>query len=130
MINPTGTSRRRDILHLMGVGIFGLALSKVGLTANAAKPMRGLFPIGFTPGTPDNKLDLDGMAAQVKFCNRGGVHGFIWPQNASGWTNLSDAERMEGNEAILSAGKGGKTAMVIGVQSNEPSAVSRYAKQA
>jgi len=115
---------------MMSAGVSGLALSKPGLGATASKPMRGLFPIGFTPASPDNKLDLDGMAAQVKFCNRGGVHGFIWPQNASGWTNLSDTERMEGNEVILSAGKNGKTALVIGVQSSEPSVVSRYAKQA
>ena len=92
--------------------------------------MRGLFPIGYTPDTPDNKMDLDGMAAQVKFCIRGGVHGFVWPQLASGWTSLSDSERMEGNEVILSAAKGGTTAIVIGVQSSDPAAVSRYAKQA
>jgi dihydrodipicolinate synthase/N-acetylneuraminate lyase len=54
----------------------------------------------------------------------------MWPQNASGWTNLSDQERLDGNEAILSAGKGGKTALVIGVQSADADAVSRYAKQA
>jgi dihydrodipicolinate synthase/N-acetylneuraminate lyase len=130
MNNRTGTSRRRDFLQMMGFGVSGLAFSKNGLSATASKPIRGLFPIGFTPATADNKLDLDGMAAQVKFCNRGGVHGFIWPQNASGWSNLSDSERMAGNEVILSAGKGGETVLVIGVQSNDPSAVSRYAKQA
>ena len=31
------------------------------------------FHIGETPCTPDNKLDLDCLAAGVKFCNRGGV---------------------------------------------------------
>jgi TolB-like protein/Tfp pilus assembly protein PilF len=80
------------------------------------KPLRGLFPIGQTPCTPDNKLDLDCLAAEVKFCNRGGVHGFVWPQIASGWAGLTQKERMEGAEAILAAGKGGKTALVIGVQ--------------
>ncbi len=94
------------------------------------RPLRGLFPIGFTPFTPDNKMDIEGLAAQVKFCNRGGVHGFVWPQIASGWTTLSDAERMDGTETILSAGKGGRTALVIGVQSPDPEAVARYAKQA
>ena len=85
--------RRRDFLGMLGAGI---ALSSSALRAASAKPLRGLFPIAFTPATPDNKMDLDGMAAQVKFCNRGGVHGLMWPQNASGWTNLTDAERMEG----------------------------------
>ena len=115
---------------MMGLGVAGLALSNSALGAATAKPLRGLFPIGFTPFTPDNKMDLEGLAAQVKFCNRGGVHGFVWPQIASGWTTLSDKERMEGTEAILAAGKGGKTALVIGVQSPDPEAVTRYAKQA
>ena len=82
------------------------------------KPLRGLFPIGQTPCTPDNKLDLDGLAAEVRFCNRGGVHGFAWPQIASGWAGLSQRERLDGAEAILAAGKGGKTALVIGVQTH------------
>jgi dihydrodipicolinate synthase/N-acetylneuraminate lyase len=108
----------------------GLALSNSALRAAPAKPLRGLFPIGFTPFTPDNKVDLEALAAQVKFCNRGGVHGFVWPQIASSWTTLSDAERMDGMQAVLAAGKGGKTALVIGVQSPDPEAVIRYARQA
>ena len=128
-MNRMETTGRRDFLQMMGVGLAGLALSNKALLA-AAKPLRGLFPIAFTPITPDNKVDMEGMAAQVKFCNRGGVHGLMWPQNASGWTNLTDAERTEGTEVMLSAGKGGKTALVIGVQSADPDAAVRYAKQA
>ena len=123
-------SSRRDFLQTMGLGVASLALSSSALQAAPAKPLRGLFPIGFTPFTPDNKIDLDGMASQVKFCNRGGVHGIMWPQNASGWTNLSDQERLDGAEAMLAAGKGGKTAIVIGVQSADPEAVARYTKHA
>jgi 2-keto-3-deoxy-L-arabinonate dehydratase len=130
MARLIGTSGRRNFLRIMGAGIGGLALSKVPLRAALDRPLRGLFPIGFTPFTPDNKIDLEGLAAQVKFCNRGSVHGFVWPQIASGWTTLSDSERMEGTEAILSAGKGGRTALVIGVQSADPEAVTRYARQA
>ena len=32
--------------------------------------MRGVFPIGQTPFTPADKLDLDCLANEVKFCNR------------------------------------------------------------
>jgi len=130
MTNRTETSGRRAFLQLVGLGVSGLALSNSALHAAAAKPLRGLFPIGFTPFNPDDKIDLEGLAAQVRFCNRGGVHGLVWPQIASGWTTLSDTERLEGNEAILSAGKGGRTALVIGVQSPDPEAVTRYARQA
>jgi 2-keto-3-deoxy-L-arabinonate dehydratase len=130
MNQQIANSGRRDFLRMVGVGLAGLAASRHAFAAAPSKPLRGLFPIGFTPETPDGKMDSEGLAAQVKFCNRGGVHGFMWPQNASGWTNLTDAERMEGNEVLLSAGKGGKTAIVIGVQSNDAAAVPRYAKQA
>src|SRR5215211_4924193 len=128
MTNQVGASHRREFLRTVGIGMAGLALSRTALRGVAGRPLRGLFPIAYTPGTADGKIDLDAMVAQVKFCNRGGVHGLMWPQNASGWTNLSDSERMEGNEAILSAGKGGKTALVIGVQSTDPAAIVRYAK--
>lgn len=122
---------RRDFLSLLGAGAISLALADNGVSATG-KPMRGLFPIGQTPCTPDNKLDLDCLAAEVKFCNRGGVHGFAWPQIASGWTGLTQKERMEGAETILAAGKGGKTALVIGVQTQggDLNGAIEYAKHA
>jgi 4-hydroxy-tetrahydrodipicolinate synthase len=108
------------------------AAAQIGLGAVAGKQRRlaGLFPIAFSPFTPDNKLDLDGLAGQVKFCNRGGVHGLVWPQLASAWSTLSDAERMDGTEALLSAGKAGRTAIVIGVQGPDLATVTKYAKLA
>src|SRR3954465_3451213 len=115
---------RRVFLKAMAAGAASLAF---GATP---KPMAGVFPIGFSPMTEDNKLDLDGLAGQVKFCNRGGVHGFVWPQLASGWSTLTEKERRDGAEAILGAGRGGKTAIVIGVQAPKMAAVRRYAKQA
>lgn len=109
------TTCRRAFLKTLGAGAMGLAVS--GLSEAApARPLRGVFPIGQTPFTPDNKLDVDCLQNEVKFCNRFKVHGFAWPQIASGWTTLSEQERIEGAEAILAAGKGGRTALVIGVQ--------------
>lgn len=106
---------RRFFLRTLGAGALGLAFSGTGQSAGA-KPLRGVFPIGQTPFTPDDKLDLDLLQNEVKFCNRYKVHGFAWPQIASGWTSLSEKERLDGAEAILSAAKGGKAVMVIGVQ--------------
>ena len=103
---------RREFLQVLGSGVLGLMAGRAAM----AKPMRGVFPIGQTPFTEDDKLDLECLAAEVRFCNRGGVHGFAWPQIASGWSTLSARERLDGAEAILAAGKGGKTALVIGVQ--------------
>ncbi len=138
---------RRDFLQYLSAGTLGLALAGLG-SLRAAEPgasapatarprpgpkqLRGLFPIGQTPFAEDDKLDLESLAAQVTLCNRGGVHGFVWPQIASGWTVLSEAERMAGTEAILAAGKGGATTLVVGVQSTTGNLqeVERYAKHA
>lgn len=109
---------RREFLRTLGGGALGLALAGKGYSAGM-KPMRGVFPIGQTPVTESDKLDLECLQNEVKFCNRYKVHGFAWPQIASGWTTLSEKERMDGAEAILAAGKGGETALVIGVQDND-----------
>jgi 4-hydroxy-tetrahydrodipicolinate synthase len=129
-------SSRREFLKAAGAAALAASLSNAAGAANkdtpASKPFGGIFPIGQTPVSPDNKLDLDGLAAQVKFCNRGGVGGFAWPQIASGWSTLSEKERMDGAEAIVAAGMGGKTSLVIGVQSmdGEIATSVRYAKHA
>jgi dihydrodipicolinate synthase/N-acetylneuraminate lyase len=123
------TQHRR--LFLQTLGGAAIAASRLAAAETAAgKRLAGVFPIAFSPFTEQNKLDLDGLASEVRFCNRGGVHGLVWPQLASAWSTLSDAERLDGTAAILAAGKGGKTALVIGVQAPEMSAIGRYAKHA
>jgi dihydrodipicolinate synthase/N-acetylneuraminate lyase len=111
---------RRTVLKALGSAAAGAALSRFSLAAGfagtSAKPLRGLFPIASSPFTQDNKLDLDCLNAEVAFCNRGGVPGIIWPQIASGWSTLTADERFAGAESMIAAGKGGKTAVVIGVQ--------------
>ena len=130
---------RREFLETAG----GLALGAAALmtpgTALASgvlkpgsKPWRGLFPVGQTPFTPDNKIDLDCLGAEVKFCNLNRVPGLMWPLNSSGWTNLTEKERLDGTEAVLAAGKGGKTSLIIGVQAagGSTEGAIRYAKHA
>jgi dihydrodipicolinate synthase/N-acetylneuraminate lyase len=127
---------RRAVLKTLGSVVAGAAFSKFSLAAvpqnSAVKPLRGLFPIGQTPFTEEDKVDLNCLAAEVQFCNRGGVPGFIWPQIASGWSTLSSSERFAGAEAILAAGKSGKTALVIGVQTqgNDLPGAIAYAQHA
>jgi 4-hydroxy-tetrahydrodipicolinate synthase len=121
---------RRSFLGALGAGAASLGVPGLCAAASRGKLLAGVFPIGFSPFTEDNKLDLDGLAAEVKFCNRGDVHGFMWPQIASAWTTLSEKERLDGAEAILAAGKGGRTALVIGVQGPDMAAITRYATHA
>ena len=106
---------RREFLRGACGSALALSAARPGRAAGT-KPLRGVFPIGQTPVTPSDQLDLECLQNEVKFCNRYRVHGFAWPQIASGWDTLSEKERLDGAEAILSAGKGGTTALVIGVQ--------------
>ena len=122
-------SDRRTFLRALG-GAAALVLAPSTSRPATGKSLAGVFPIGFSPFTEDNKLDVDGLAAQVTFCNRTGVHGFVWPQLASAWTTLSESERLDGSAAILSAGKGNKTALVIGVQAPDMAAIERYSRHA
>jgi 4-hydroxy-tetrahydrodipicolinate synthase len=131
MENNLQAPARRQFLQTLAGGALALTLARRGFSAGT-KPLRGLFPIGTTPTTPDDKLDLECLANEIKFCNKYKVHGFAWPQMASGWSALSEKERFDGAEAILATGKGGTTALIIGVQdkdSNVDKAIA-YARHA
>jgi 4-hydroxy-tetrahydrodipicolinate synthase len=131
---------RRTLLKTLGSVAAGAALSKYSVAAapmagagkGGGKVFNGLYPILTSPFTQDNKLDLDCLNNEVTFCNKGGVPGLIWPQIASGWSTLTSAERYAGTESMVAAGKGGRTAIVIGVQTQNndlPGAIA-YAKHA
>src|ERR1700748_696701 len=101
---------RRQFIGALSLGAAAMALPQLVTAPVPARRLAGVFPIGFTPVNAQNQIDYDGLAAQVQFCRRGGVHGLAWPQIASGWTVLSEEERMHGAEALVSAAKGGSTA--------------------
>jgi dihydrodipicolinate synthase/N-acetylneuraminate lyase len=123
---------RRQFLGAMSLMAAALTVPNLIRAGVAAKRLAGVFPIGFTPVNAQNELDYDGLAAQVQFCRRGGVHGLAWPQIASGWTTLSEEERKHGAETLMSAARGGPTAIVIGVQSRTAdfAETERYAAHA
>jgi 4-hydroxy-tetrahydrodipicolinate synthase len=135
---------RRLFLQAVGVLALDAALARVAqgaqdtdvrgaqLATPSGKPLRGLYPIMQTPFTDQDVLDTEALAAEVRFINRGRVAGMIWPVFASSWSTLSDAERIEGAEAILAAGKGGQSAIAIAVQNTawDIATSVRYAKHA
>jgi dihydrodipicolinate synthase/N-acetylneuraminate lyase len=139
-----GDLSRRTFLQSAGALVLGAGWLSLDRAVRAAdvegarlmtptgKALRGLHPILETPFTPDNKLDTESLAAEVRFCNRGRLGGMIWPVFASSWSTLSDAERIEGAETILAAGKGGSAAMAIAVQNMawDTATSVRYAKHA
>jgi dihydrodipicolinate synthase/N-acetylneuraminate lyase len=124
---------RREILTLLSRGAIGFALPSSGMFAAGSrdsKPLRGIFPIAQTPFTDDNQLDLDSLVKELHFIDRGRVHGFVWPQLASEWQMLSDAERLNGAEAVASTGRNLRPAIVIGVQGPDIGTAVKYARHA
>ena len=109
--------------------LFTLAASAVA-RAEETKHFAGIFPIMQTPFTDSNALDIEALAKQVKFLDRCGVHGMVWPQLASEWSELSRDERIAGAEAIVAAAKGLKPKVVIGVQAPDVESAVRYARHA
>ena len=63
----------------------GADVHGANLKTPSGKPLRGLYPIMETPFTPEDKLDTDALAAEVKWLNKGRVAGMIWPAWASSW---------------------------------------------
>jgi len=122
---------RRDFLKLFGAGTLGLALPGGFLYARGPRqsPARYLS-IAQTPFTAAGKLDVDGLVDEVKFVDRGGVHGFVWPQMVGEWLALTEPERLLGMEAIASAGKKLKPAIVFGVQAADLATSLKLAKHA
>jgi dihydrodipicolinate synthase/N-acetylneuraminate lyase len=70
------------------------------------------------------------LVEQLRFVDRGRVHGFVWPQLASEWSTLTESERLAGAEALGSAGKKLRPALVLGVQAETTEAAVSYAKHA
>lgn len=132
-MSHTQNSSRREFLHRASAGALGLALPDGRVFAaqtSGSKPLRGIFPIAQTPFTESDQLDLDALAEEVKFIDRGRVHGFVWPQIASEWSTLTERERLEGAEVIVSVGKRLRPAIVIGVQGPDLATAVRYAQHA
>jgi 4-hydroxy-tetrahydrodipicolinate synthase len=122
----TSNYTRRQLL-----GAFGAAVVfKARISAAAAKPLLGVFPIMATPFTSAKAVDFEDLAHEVEFLDRCGAHGMAWPQNASGYMTLSKEERMRGMEVLAKAIKGRKPALVLGVQAANTEQMLEFARAA
>ena len=119
---------RREFLQRLGAAALSLTWPAAG--KSGTKPLRGIFPIAQTPFTEAGKLDLDALVEELRFIDRGRVHGFVWPQLASEWSTLTEFERLAGAEAICSLGKKLRPTIVIGVQAPDTATAVKYARHA
>ena len=127
-------TNRRDFLRILGAA--GLSWSLWGGMGCSSAPavdlrkFQGIFPIVQTPYTDDNKIAFDELEKEVKFLDKTGVHGIVWPQRASEYQFLTFDERIEGAELIVKANKGLNPAVVIGVQGPDTETAVKYARHA
>ncbi|MEZ5363792.1 MAG: dihydrodipicolinate synthase family protein [Bryobacterales bacterium] len=117
-------SRRQALSAMLG-GVFAFNARGAG-----GADLRGIYPIVQTPYTKDDAVDFKALEAEVKFLDRTGVHGIVWPQRASQYQYLSFEERIEGAERIAAANEGLSPKLVIGVQGPDAATAVRYAKHA
>lgn len=118
--------QRREFLG----ALTGAALCLKSAPATESKPLAGIFPIMQTPFTESNAVDMEDLAAEVKFLDRCGVPGMVWPQLASEYASLSSDERFAGAETIVKTAKNLKPAIIIGVQGSDIESAVRYARHA
>lgn len=64
----------------------------------------GCIPALMTPCTPDRKPDFDALTAKATELVGLGMRGVVYCGSMGDWPLLSDAERMEGVERLVSAG--------------------------
>ncbi len=81
---------------------------------SSSAPFRGIFTIPSTPFRADGEVDVISFRRLVDFCVDCGAHGLVYPVNASEFTSLSDAERLE-LSTVLVEQNAGRVPAIIGV---------------
>jgi 4-hydroxy-tetrahydrodipicolinate synthase len=118
----TNDLARRRFIQRLGLG----GPRAPGRRSSGGQALRGIFPIAQTPFSESEDLDLNSLVRELEFVHRTGVHGFVWPQLASEWSTLTETESRKGAEALVTAGKKWKPAIVIGVQDPDAATAVRY----
>lgn len=91
---------------------------------------RGIFTIPPTPFRESGEIDPEDFRRIIDFCIESGAHGIVYPANASEFTTLSDAERMQLCEILMDQ-VGGRIPVIInvsGVSKEVATAFARHAK--
>jgi len=106
------------------------------LTASAwaqsgpAKPLVGIMPIVTTPYTPAGAVDFEDLAGEMRFFDRIGCTGAVWPQGSSDVNILSREERLRGMTVIAQTCRPLRVASILGVQGATTAEMLDYAAHA
>jgi 4-hydroxy-tetrahydrodipicolinate synthase len=86
------------------------------MTMLEQSPFRGIYPILQTPFREDDTIDVAALRNELEFVIAAGTHGVCWPQAGSEFWLLTDDERYEIAELIVSV-VAGRLPVILGVQS-------------
>lgn len=90
---------------------------------------RGVFTIPSTPFRENGEIDILSFQRMIDFCIECGSHGLVYPVNASEFTALSDAERLELSEVLVKQ-NAGQLPVIIGVAGVAREIAEGFAKHA
>jgi dihydrodipicolinate synthase/N-acetylneuraminate lyase len=120
------TIHRRDALGLLAAAPLAAAPAR----AAVLKPLKGNMPIVTTPYTPSGAIDFDDLAREMRFFDRIGCIGAVWPQASSDVDLMSKDERLRGMTVIAQACRPLKVASILGVQGANTEEMLDYARHA
>ena len=114
----------------MSLGLVGLMPLTMQVWGQPAKPLRGIMPIVTTPYMPGGAVDFESLAAEMRFFDRIGCTGAVWPQGSSDVNVLTREERLRGMTVIAEACRPLKVASILGVQGADTAEMLDYARHA
>jgi 4-hydroxy-tetrahydrodipicolinate synthase len=124
---------RREYLQVMGGAVtlpFAQRRDGEGEAGMTTPNLRGALMILHTPFTPDGAVDWEDLAREVRFVDRCGAQGAVWPQGSSSVASLSKEERFRGMQVLAEASRGLRLTLVLGVQGRDTGEMLEYARHA
>ena len=122
-------TRRQGLKYSLGL-LATAPLAMIAPAIAATKSLKGIMPIVTTPYTPSGAIDFEDLAREMRFFDRIGCTGAVWPQGSSDVNLMSKAERLEGMEVIAQACRPLKVASILGVQGATTAEMLDYARHA
>jgi dihydrodipicolinate synthase/N-acetylneuraminate lyase len=128
---PASMTRQVKFTRRQSLGLLALAPIAVSAPARAAdKPLKGIMPIVTTPYAPSGAIDFEDLGREMRFYDRIGCTGAVWPQGSSDVNLMTREERLQGMQVIAQACRPLKVASILGVQGATTAEMLDYARHA
>ena len=104
-------------------------MSETTVNEAHARVLRGVIPIPVTTFDRSGALDLAGLRSQVEFSLEHGADGILYPGVVSEFYTLTDSERRNAVEAVVTAA-GGQVPVAVGVTGASTQAAVEFTRHA